>query len=62
MMTGVSGFGFFVQKWPFRDTQICFPKHGLLNPYFHSVLGGAFLGQVVKTEKFWTPTKNENFD
>ena len=33
MITGISGFGFFVQKWPFRDAQLLF-KNNLLKPLF----------------------------
>ena len=62
MITGISGFGFFVQKWPFRDGYL-FSAVGLLKPKFYSVLGARLLGQVVKNEKSWTPKiKAEKID
>ena len=49
MTTGISGFGFFVQKWPFRDGQLFFKKCLAETPIFISVFWGArFLGQVVR--------------
>ena len=61
MITGISGFGFLlVQKWPFRDAYRLFQKMPCRNPYFYSVFWvRAFVGQVVKKRKFWTPTKKE---
>ena len=47
-------------------TQICFQKHGLLNPpppIFIVFFWGSLFGQVVKKREIWTPTKKrEKFD
>ena len=41
-------WGFFVQKWPFRDAYL-FSKNALLNPYFYSVFWVcAFLAKLSK--------------
>ena len=47
MINRISGLGFLVQKWPFREVHL----------FFKCFLGARFLGQVVKKGKFWTPTK-----
>ena len=40
-------------------THICFQKNLAETPIFIVFLGARFFGQVVKKEKFWTPTKNK---
>ena len=57
MITGISGLGFFVQKWPFRDTHLFFKKCLAETPIFMVFWGACFLGQVVKKGTLWTPTK-----
>ena len=57
MITGISEFGFFVQKWPFRDSELFSTKWVAETPIFIVFLGARFFGQVVKKGKFWTPTK-----
>ena len=49
MITGISGFGCLVQKWPFRDAKT------LLKPLFYSVFW--VRGQVVKKGNFGQPPK-----
>ena len=49
MITGISGFGFFlVQKSPFRDAYLFFKNVFAETPIFIVFLGARFLGQVVK--------------
>ena len=50
---------FLVQKWPFRDAYLFFKKCLAETPMFILFWGAHFFGQVVKKEKFWTPTKNK---
>ena len=59
MITGISGFGFFCPKMAVSWLRTVFHKMGCWNPYFYSVFGCAFFGQVVKKGKFWTPTKKK---
>ena len=56
MITGISGFVFFVEKWPFRDANLFFKKCLAETPIFIVFGGARLLGQVVKKRKFWTPT------
>ena len=48
---------FFVQKWPFRDSELFSTKWVAETSIFIVFLGARFFGQVVKKGKFWTPTK-----
>ena len=58
MITGISGFGFFGPKWPFRDAHLFFKK-ALLKPLFHSFFWGACFGaKVSKTGDFGHPPKS----
>ena len=41
MITGISGFGFFVQKWPFRDSELFFTKWVAETPIFIVFFGCA---------------------
>ena len=42
MITGISGFGFFfVQKWPFRDSELFSTKWVAETPIFIVFFGGA---------------------
>ena len=63
MITGISGFGFFVQRWQFRDAYVFCSKNGFAaETLFLLYFGGArFFGQVVKKGTLWTPqNKTEN--
>ena len=60
MIIRISGFGFSVQTWRFRDAYL-FSKNWLLKCLFCSALGVRFLGQVVKQGNFGHPPKI-NFD
>ena len=55
LITEIFSFGFLVQNGGFV-THNCFLW--VAEPLFYSVMGCAFLGQVVKKGKFWTPPKN----
>ena len=45
MITGISGFGlFFVQKWPFRDSELFSTKWVAETPIFYSVFDCALFG------------------
>ena len=44
MITGISGFGFFIQKWPFRDSEVFSTKWVAETPIFMVFLGGALFG------------------
>ena len=58
MITGISGFGFFlVQKWPFRDSKLFSKKWVAETPIFIVFLGARFFGQVVKKGDFGHPPK-----
>ena len=59
MITGISGLGFLVQKWPFRDAHLFFKKCFAETPIFIVFLGACFLGEVVKKGNFGHPPKNE---
>ena len=56
MITGISGFGFFVPKWPFRDAHL-FSNEPCWTPIFIVFFGRALFGPRCKKRKFWTPTK-----
>ena len=57
MITGISGFGFLVQKWPFRDAYVLV-KQSLMKPLFYSVFGvRAFWAKLAKNGIVDTPPK-----
>ena len=58
MITGISGFGFFVQKWPFRDAHL-FSKKLAETPIFIVFFGCALLGQGFKKRNFGHPQKRK---
>ena len=59
MITGISGFGFFVQNGRFV-TQNCFPKKGLLKPLFLlCFLGARFLAKLSKKGILDTHQEND---
>ena len=59
MVTGISGFGFFVQKWPFRDSELFFKNVFSEAPIFIVFLGARFFGRVVKKGNFGRPPKRK---
>ena len=57
MIIGISGFGFFVQKWPFRDSEL-FSTKWAAETHFYSVFWvRAFWVKLSKKGKSWTPTR-----
>ena len=59
MITGISGFGFLVQKWPFRDANLFFNKWVAETPIFIVFFGGALFGpSCQKKGNFGHPPKN----
>ena len=64
MITGISGFGFFVQKWPFRDSELFSTKWVAETPIFIVFFWvRAFLAKLSKKGNFGNPPKKkENFD
>ena len=61
MITGISGFGFLVQKWPFRDAYAFFQKKFAETPIFIVFGGARFLGQVVRKGNFGHPPEKRKF-
>ena len=60
MITGISGFGFFVQKRPFRDAHLFFKKTLAETPILKVFWGvRAFWAKLSKKGTFWTPTKKK---
>ena len=62
MITGSSGFGFLVQKWPFRDAYLFFKKCLAETPVFIVFFGCALFWLSCQKGKLWTPTKKEKND
>ena len=66
-ITGISGFGFFVQKWPFRDSKLFSTKWVAETPIFIVFWGCALFGprcqkrEILKSHpkngKFWLITE-----
>ena len=44
MITGISGFGFFAQKWPFRDSKLFSKKWVAETPIFIVFFGCTLFG------------------
>ena len=57
MITGISGIGFFVQNWPFRDAYLFEKKCLAETPIFIVFWGARFFGQVVQKGNFGPPHK-----
>ena len=57
MIIGIYEFGFFVQKWPFRDAQLLFKKKTCWNPNFYSVFWVRALWAKVSKRNSETHTK-----
>ena len=55
MITGISGFGFFVQNGPFRDAYFFFKKN-LLKPHI-CIVFGEFWGPSCQKGNFGHPPK-----
>ena len=62
MITGLSGFGFFVQIWPFRDAKLFSKKWVAETPIFIVCFWVRVFGQVVKKGHFGHPPKKEKND
>ena len=62
MITGISGFVFFVQKWPFRDSKLFSKKWVGETPIFIVFFGCALGWPSCQKGKIWTPTKKEKID
>ena len=63
MITGISGFCFLVQKWPFRDASVFLNKKFAETPIFIVFLGCALFGpSCQKREILDTHPKKEKFD
>ena len=52
----------FVQKWPFRDSELSSKKWVAETPIFIAFFGVRFFWPSCQKRKFWTPTKKEKND
>ena len=57
MITGISGFDFFVQKWPARDSELFSEKWVAETPIFIVFWGARFLAKLSKKGNFGHPPK-----
>ena len=63
MITGISEFWFFVQKWPFRDAHLFFKKCFAETPIFMVFFGCALFGpSCQKKESLDTHPKRKKID
>ena len=61
MITGISGFGFFVQKWPSRDACV-FSKMFAEIPILIVFWGCALFGRSCQKREILDTQQKENFD